>query len=202
MSRAIIAILRGITPNEAESVCEVLIDAGIDQIEVPMNSPHALISIELMIKTARDRAQIGAGTVLNVEQVHDLAEIGADMVVSPNCNPDVISATKQAGLLSYPGVFTATECFSALASGADGLKLFPASLLGTEGVSALTAVLPKKTPLYAVGGVGADDFSAWLTAGVTGFGIGSALYKPGCALASVEQSAHKLVAAWDAVVKA
>jgi 2-dehydro-3-deoxyphosphogalactonate aldolase len=200
MSRHIIAILRGITPNEAESVCEVLVDAGIDRIEVPLNSPHPLISIELMMKTAGDRALVGAGTVLSVQQVVDLAEISAGMVVSPNCNPDVIKATKAAGLASYPGVFTATECFTAIEAGADGLKLFPASLLGTEGVSALTAVLPKTTPLYAVGGVGAEDFPAWLKAGVTGFGIGSALYKPGCSLESIEQSAHKLVEAWDANV--
>ena len=120
------------------------------------------------------------------------------MVISPNADPDVIMATKNAGMLSYPGVFTATECFSALKNGADGLKFFPAFKLGLDGFNALKAVLPKTAKTYAVGGVGAPDFHAWKAAGVTGFGVGSNLYKPGMSVAEIASNAATLVAAYDA----
>jgi 2-dehydro-3-deoxyphosphogalactonate aldolase len=197
MSREIIAILRGITPEEAEPACAALIEAGITRIEVPLNSPEPFESVARMVAAAGPDATIGAGTVLAAADVARLARIGARMVVSPDCNPAVIGATKAAGLLSYPGVFTATECFAALRAGADGLKLFPAAKLGPDGLAALAAVLPAGTPLYAVGGVGPADFGAWRAAGATGFGIGSALYTPGLAASEIAERARALIAAWE-----
>ena len=198
MSREIIAILRGITPDEALPVADVLVSAGITRIEVPLNSPQAFDSIEKMLTVHGDEAMIGAGTVLRVEDVDRLHRMGAHMVVSPDANASVIVATKQAGMLSFPGVMTPTECFAALHAGADGLKLFPASLLGIEGLKAIGAVLPKGTKTYAVGGVGPANFADWFAAGITGFGIGSALFKPGMSVADVAARASDMVAAYDA----
>ena len=198
MQRELIAILRGIEPSEVHDITQVLIDAGITKIEVPLNSPQPFQSIEKMVNTFGSNATIGAGTVLHQDQVKTLAEIGCQMVISPNADPDVIRASKTAGLLSYPGVFTPTECFSALNNGADGLKFFPAFKLGLDGFQALKAVLPKSAKTYAVGGVGAPDFKAWKAAGVTGFGVGSNLYKPGMSVADIASNAATLVAAYDA----
>ena len=199
MQREIIAILRGITTKEAPAIAELLIEVGIDKIEIPLNSPSPFESIESLINTFGDVAVIGAGTVLQVEQVEHLAAINASMVVSPDCNPDVIMATKRAKMLSYPGCFTATECFTALRHGADGLKLFPSFLVGPKGIEALRAVLPKTAPIYAVGGVGPDNFADWVGAGATGFGIGSSLYKPGMSLADIRAKVQDITAAYDAV---
>jgi 2-dehydro-3-deoxyphosphogalactonate aldolase len=199
MTREIIAILRGIAPPEAEAVTEALIGAGITKIEVPLNSPDPFESIARMVALAGDRAMIGAGTVLHASEVWRLAEAGGRMVVSPDANPEVIAATKAAGMLSYPGVFTATECFAALRAGADGLKVFPAFKLGPDGLKALKAVLPPEAPVYAVGGVGAAEFAEWRAAGAAGFGIGSALYAPGDGAGTVAERAAALAAAWDAL---
>lgn len=201
MSREIIAILRGITPAEAVETCAALIAAGIDRIEVPLNSPDPFDSIAAMVAAHGAEAVIGAGTVLTTDQVDRLAAIGAAMVVSPDCNPQVIAATKQAGMQSFPGVMTPTECFTALRHGADGLKIFPASLIGPDGVKAIRAVLPPETPVYAVGGAGPANFSDWIAAGANGFGIGTALYTPGLDVADVAARATRIVAAYDEVMK-
>ncbi|MEX0368174.1 MAG: 2-dehydro-3-deoxy-6-phosphogalactonate aldolase [Ruegeria sp.] len=198
MSREIIAILRGITPEEAVPVADALVDAGITRIEVPLNSPQPFDSIGKMLNAHGDAAMIGAGTVLDVRDVERLHAMGAHMVVSPDANASVIVATKQAGMLSFPGVMTPTECFAALQAGADGLKLFPASLLGVDGLKAIGAVLPTGTKAYAVGGVGPANFADWFAAGITGFGIGSALFKPGMTVADVASRAADMVAAYDA----
>lgn len=198
MSREIIAILRGITPAEAVPACQALIAAGIDKIEVPLNSPDPFDSIAAMIEACGSEAMIGAGTVLTVAEVEQLAQIGAHMVVSPNCNLAVISATKGAGLQSYPGVFTPTEAFAALDLGADALKLFPAELAEPRGLKALRAVLPPAAKVYAVGGAGPDNFANWIAAGADGFGIGSALYKPGMETDAIAARAQAIVAAYVA----
>lgn len=200
MTRNIVAILRGVTPPEAVSVAAALIDAGVTTIEVPLNSPDPLDSIRAMQDRFGDQAKIGAGTVLTVQQVRDVAATGAGLIVSPNCDPAVIAATKQAGLDSFPGVMTPTEAFAALAAGADALKLFPGELVGPLGLKAMGAVIPKTVPLYAVGGVSAQNMGEWLAAGATGFGIGSSIYKPGDSAETVAEKARALVAAWDAAI--
>lgn len=197
MTREIIAILRGLTPEEAPAVTEALIGAGITKIEVPLNSPRPFDSIAKMVQGFGPDAIIGAGTVLAPEEVLRLQQIGARMVVSPDMNQRVIMATKKAGMLSYPGVLTPTEAFTALRTGADGLKFFPASLVGPEGVKAMKAVIPEATATYAVGGVSAGNMGEWLAAGVTGFGIGTWLYKPGRSLDEVAARAREVVAAYD-----
>jgi 2-dehydro-3-deoxyphosphogalactonate aldolase len=196
--RELIAILRGLTPPEAASVTRALIDAGITRIEVPLNSPDPLDSIAAMQAEFGAHAQIGAGTVLEVAQVRAVAATGARLVVSPDCNPDVITATRAAGLDSFPGIFTPTEAFAALRAGATGLKLFPAAQIGAAGLAAMRAVLPPRTPVYAVGGVGPQDFATWRKAGATGFGLGTALYAPGMPAPEVAARAREAVAAWDA----
>lgn len=198
MPREIIAILRGVRPDEVLPIGQALVDAGITTIEVPMNSPEPLKSIEILAKALSGVAQVGAGTVLEVVQVHDVARAGGQLIVSPDTVTDVISATKEAGLASYPGVLTPSECFVALRAGADGLKFFPSSVVGPAGLSAVLAVLPKGTKTYAVGGAGPDNFAQWFAAGVTGFGIGSGVYKAGHSVGQVSQHAKAIVAAYDA----
>ena len=199
MSRPLIAILRGVTPDEAPSIGEALIDAGIDRIEVPLNSPDPLASIEALANAFGDSAEIGAGTVLSMEDVAHVYRSGGRMIVSPDTNTDVIRATKTLGMNSYPGVLTPSECFAALRAGADGLKVFPSMMMGQEGLKAIRAVLPQDTAIYMVGGVGPADFASWVKAGATGFGLGSSLYKPGKSVADVRQTAIETVSAWDAL---
>ena len=198
MTRNIIAILRGITPPEAAAAAAALIDAGITKIEVPLNSPDPFDSIKAMADAHAKDALIGAGTVLSTDDVGRIAQAGGRLVVSPNCDPRVIVATKTAGMQSWPGVLTPTECFAALKNGADGLKIFPGALLGPQGLRAIRAVLPAGTQVYAVGGAGPDNFGDWFAASADGFGIGSALYKPGMTLADISARAGNIVAAYDA----
>ena len=199
MSRNLIAILRGLRPEEAADIADALIAAGIDRIEVPLNSPDPLDSIDRLAAAFGDAAEIGAGTVLSVEDVRRVADRGGRLIVSPNADPEVIAETKRLGLASYPGVYTASECFAALRAGADGLKIFPAFQMGSKGLKALRDVLPKATQVYAVGGVGAADFAEWRAAGADGFGIGGALYRPGATADEVAAKAAALVTAYDAL---
>lgn len=201
MTLPLIAILRGITPDEAVEVTQALVDAGITQIEVPLNSPDPLVSIAAMAKAFAGRAVIGAGTVLSVQAVQDVAAAGGTLIVSPNADPAVIAQTKRLGLQSWPGVMTPTECFAALAAGADGLKFFPGNLVGPDGLKAIRAVLPKGTRCFAVGGAGPANFAQWLAAGADGFGIGTALYTPGLTGAEVGAKARAIVDAYKDAAK-
>ncbi|WP_170574210.1 2-dehydro-3-deoxy-6-phosphogalactonate aldolase [Ruegeria atlantica] len=201
MSRPIIAILRGLNPTDAVAIGQALLDAGIDKIEVPLNSPNPLVSIGIMVKEIGTKALIGAGTVLTVEQVDAVAGVGGKLIVSPNCDPEVISHTYHKGLESWPGVFTPTEAFAALRAGATGLKLFPGALAGPSGLAAMRAVLPKGAQVYAVGGAGPENFDQWIKASADGFGIGSALFKPGMAVSEVADRAKQVVAAYDEAVR-
>ncbi len=199
--RHLIAILRGITPDEAVAVCETLAKAGIAMIEVPLNSPRPIDSIRAAAAALRGRASIGAGTVLSPDEVDAVAEAGGSFVVSPDCNEAVIARTLARGLRSYPGVFTPTEAFRAIRAGAHGLKFFPAEVLGVVGIKAMKAVLPPEMPLYAVGGANPDTFADFLAAGCTGFGLGSYLYKPGATPAGIAERAKAAVAAYDAATR-
>jgi 2-dehydro-3-deoxyphosphogalactonate aldolase len=192
----LIAILRGVRSDEAVAIGQALFDAGFRVIEVPLNSPDPIESIARLATAFGDRARIGAGTVLTVEQVRDVAAAGGTLVVSPNANPDVIRGTKAAGLWSAPGVATPTEGFAALDSGADMLKLFPAEQIFPRVVTAWRAVFPPDVPLVPVGGITPTTMRDFVDAGADGFGLGSALYKPGMSPADVSATADAFVATW------
>lgn len=195
--RHIIAILRGITPDEAVPVCTALVEAGITLIEVPLNSPDAVDSIGRAAKALSDRAEIGAGTVLTPEDVRAVAGAGGTFIVSPDTNVEVIAETVRLELKSYPGVFSPTDAFAAIRAGATGLKFFPAEVLGAKGIKAMKAVLPPALPLYAVGGANPDNFHEFFAVGCAGFGLGTYIFKPGMSVAEVSERAKLAVAAYD-----
>jgi len=194
----LIAILRGLTPEEAPAVGDALVEAGFRVLEVPLNSPRPLDSIRILAGRFEGRALVGAGTVLTPQAARDTVEAGGRLIISPNADAAVIAETRRLQALSLPGVFTPTEAFAALAAGAHALKLFPAEIAGPAGLKALRAVLPSEARLYAVGGVEPDTLADWRRAGASGFGIGSALYKPGMGAAEVGERAHAFVTAWNA----
>jgi 2-dehydro-3-deoxyphosphogalactonate aldolase len=192
----IIAILRGLEPEMAVEMGAALVESGIRIIEVPLNSPQPLLSIERLATRFGGQALIGAGTVLTPAQVRDVAAAGGRLIVSPNMNRAVIECTLQQGLESLPGVMTATEAFAALDAGAGHLKLFPASSLGAAHLRALRDVLPTDVRVWAVGGAAAANLRDWVTAGAAGIGVGGALFTPGTSSATLAQRARELVAAW------
>lgn len=191
----LVAILRGITPDEAEPIGEALIDAGWRIIEVPLNSPDPLKSIEKLQKRFGDRALIGAGTVLTTAQVADVASTGATVIISPNANLSVIEASVSRGMISLPGVATPSEAFAAIGAGATGIKAFPAEAIPPMVIKAWRAVLPKDMPVLAVGGITPDNMKSFIDAGTNGFGIGGSLYKPGDDVASVAAKAKLFIEA-------
>jgi 2-dehydro-3-deoxyphosphogalactonate aldolase len=191
----LIAIIRGVTPDEVEGVGEALFEAGFRIIEVPLNSPEALRSIERLARRIGDRALVGAGTVLKPEQVAQVASAGGRIIVSPNTHPPVIAAAVAAGLISAPGYFTPSEAFTALGAGAHALKLFPAEAASPQVVKAQRAVLPKEVPLLVVGGVTPEKMAPYFDAGANGFGLGGAVYKPGQGPAQVAAQAAAFTAA-------
>jgi 2-dehydro-3-deoxyphosphogalactonate aldolase len=193
----LIAILRGLTPADAEAIGAALIEEGITLIEVPLNSPDPLASIEKLAARFSQQAIIGAGTVLSTADVRAVYASGGQLIVSPNTNLDVITASKALGLLSAPGVFTASEAFAALHAGADVLKLFPGELMTPLAVKALSAVLPQTARMVLVGGVSTDTPAHYAKSPLAGLGIGSSLYKPGDQASDVRQKAKAFVRAWQ-----
>jgi 2-dehydro-3-deoxyphosphogalactonate aldolase len=192
----LIAILRGLPPDEALDVGRSLVATGFRLIEVPLNSPHPLESIRRLAADLGDRATVGAGTVCSAAEVAHVAEAGGRLIVSPTMNPPVIRAAKQAGLMSGPGVATPTEAFAAIEAGADFLKLFPAEQIGPGVLKAWRAVLPGDMPLVPVGGITPESMAPYVAAGAAGFGLGSALYRPGMSAAEVRHAAEAFLAAW------
>ena len=192
----LVAILRGLRPEEALAVGEVLIAAGFRMLEVPLNSPEPFASIRLLADAYGDVALIGAGTVTDVAAVDLLREAGGQLVVMPHTDVGVIGAAKAAGLACVPGVATPSEAFAALRAGADALKLFPAETLGPAALKAWRAILPAATSVLPVGGITPENMAPWLAAGAAGFGLGSALYRPGATSSTVAASAARFAAAW------
>jgi len=193
----LIAILRGVKPDEILPIGRALADAGFAIIEVPLNSPSAVESIGLLAREFGDRVLVGAGTVTTAGQVSEIAAAGGRIIVMPHADVTVIRAAKAAGLVCTPGIATPTEGFAALAAGADALKLFPAEMLPPPVLKAMKSVFPKDTRFVPVGGVTPDTMAPYHQAGAAGFGLGSALYKPGMDAASVGANARAFVAAWN-----
>ena len=195
----LVAILRGVTPEEVVPIGRALVEAGFAIIEVPLNSPRPCESIKALADDLGPEVLVGAGTVLAPAQVEEVAAAGGRIIVMPHGDPAVIRAAKAAGLLCVPGVSTATEGFAALAAGADALKLFPAELLTPRVLKAMLSVFPRGTRFLPVGGIGPDGMGEFVQAGAAGFGLGSALYKPGATAAEVGEQARRFAAAWRAL---
>lgn len=191
----VVAILRGVRPDEVEGIVEAIVAAGVTIIEVPLNSPDPFISIELMVKRFAGRAIIGAGTVLSVANVQRCKDAGSQLIVSPNMRADVITATIAAGMLSAPGCLTPTEAFAALDAGAHAVKLFPGELVTPSVVKAMRAVLPKAATVLVVGGVTVDNAGAFKAAGADGFGVGGSIYRVGTSAEEAKRNASAFTAA-------
>jgi 2-dehydro-3-deoxyphosphogalactonate aldolase len=201
VKRSLVAILRGIRPDEAEIVVDALVDSGFEMIEVPLNSPNPFVSIERLARRFGKHCLIGAGTVLTATDCADVADAGGRLMVSPNVDPDVLKAARTRRMVTMPGVFTPTEAFLALRSGASALKFFPASVLGPSGIAAQLAVLPKDIVVGAVGGVSDKNLASYVAVGIRAFGLGSSLYRPGVSAAEVRETARASVAAYDSALR-
>ncbi|MFP1133076.1 2-dehydro-3-deoxy-6-phosphogalactonate aldolase [Asticcacaulis sp. W401b] len=195
----LVAILRGLTPADAIATGDALIEAGFQVVEVPLNSPQPFDSIKALVSHLGSRAIVGAGTVLRVEDVRRLKDVGGQICISPNANPEVIRQAKSDGLISFPAFFTPTEAFTAIDAGADALKLFPAELAGPSGLKAVKAVLPRTVPVFPVGGVEPGNMGIYLDAGAAGFGIGSSVYRPGDTPDIVFAKARSFVEGWHSL---
>jgi 2-dehydro-3-deoxyphosphogalactonate aldolase len=200
MKRPLVAILRGIKPEETEAIVGVLIEAGMTGIEIPLNSPDPFRSIATAVKQAPANVLIGAGTVLTAGDVDRLHDAGGKLMVSPNVDTEVLARAHQHGMVTMPGVFSPTEALLAARSGASSLKFFPASVLGASGIAAIRAVLPAGVMIAAVGGVSDQNFADYIKSGVTAFGLGSSLYKPGMTAADVAARARATIDAYDQAI--
>ena len=198
LRRGLVAILRGLRPDEAIAVGHAVFEAGIEAIEVPLNSPDPFSSIATLVENLPQAALIGAGTVLSAADVDDLHKAGGRLLVSPNIDAEVMHRAATYGMVTMPGIFSPTEAFQAIRLGASALKFFPASVLGASGIAAMRAVLPADTLVGAVGGVSDKDFAGYKAADVSVFGLGSSLFKPGMSVNDVATRAHAAVSAWDA----
>ena len=190
----LIAIIRGVAPDEVEGIGEAIFESGIRIIEVPLNSPDPIRSIERLAVRFGERMLVGGGTVLRWSEVHDIKAAGGQLIVSPNTNAEVVAATAEAGMVSCPGYFTPSEAFVALEAGATALKLFPAEGASPDVLKAHRAVLPKDTTVLMVGGIKPDNMQPWIEAGTAGFGLGGGLYKPGQSAAETFEKAQAYVA--------
>jgi 2-dehydro-3-deoxyphosphogalactonate aldolase len=197
MKRPLIAILRGLRPEEAAGVIDVLIESGMTAIEIPLNSPDPFRSIEIAVKKASREVLVGAGTVLTPQAVERLHDVGGRLMVTPNVDPEVIATARERGMVTMPGVFTATEALLAVKAGASGLKFFPASILGPSGISAIRAVLPADLMIAAVGGISDKNFVEYTRTGIDAFGLGTSLYKPGMTVSEVAARAKATIQAYD-----
>ena len=200
MKYPLIAILRGLKPEETEGVVGALIETGFLAIEIPLNSPDPFRSIEIAAKMAPADCLIGAGTVLSTEDVDALDAAGGKLMVSPNADADVITAARVKGMVTMPGVLTPTEALVAAKAGATGLKFFPASIIGPAGINAIRTILPKDLVIAAVGGVSDKNFADYTNAGILAFGLGTSLYKPGMTAAEVRERAIVTLSAYDAAI--
>lgn len=197
LRRSLVAILRGVTPDTIEDIADALVEAGFEAIEVPLNSPAPFASIGRLAARHGARALVGGGTILTPEAVDQVADAGGRLMVSPNFRREVVERAAARGMVTMPGVFTASEAFAALDAGASGLKFFPAGALGPGGIAALRAVLPRRTVIGAVGGVGPETMQSYVAAGVIAFGLGTGLYRPGDGAGVVRDRAIAAVTAYD-----
>lgn len=200
MKRPLVAILRGVKPDEADGIVSVLIEAGLTAIEIPLNSPDPFRSIEIAVRRAPDGILVGAGTVLTSDDVERLHGVGGRLMVAPNVDTQVIARAGERGMVTMPGVFTPTEALLAARAGASSLKFFPASVLGASGITAIRAVLPADAMIAAVGGVSDQNFAEYVKSGIVAFGLGSSLYKPGMTAAEVATRARATINAYDIAI--